>query len=239
MIWPDRGSSVWKICGVKIFLMEVGAEMDSAKNMLEEYDKIIETIKHRWLDGIFFEMPKLEAVMHMLSDDESRDLYCREILLVILDCFMKGDLSSKYAGLMDNATYSQHVQKARELPVFKTLAYPEGCTVLAECIAATWVLEQYRYQDKVAINEGDVCVDCGACLGDTSMWMLECGASQCHLFEIDQRNIGAINKNLSKFNDRTFVNQMALSDKLGKAYYKPLNGNIAAGRITTTPPRRK
>ena len=198
---------------------------------MHEYDMITATLKHRYLDGILFHKNKLDEVYNLLSDEASRKVYLSEILYCELNNYVKGDLSSSYAGLMTSSEWRKHIEEAKAHPAYKEIKAPDGCTILDYCIAATYIIEQYKYKDIVTIDEGDICLDIGACFGDTSVWFINQGASKSYAFEIDKCNIDCLKENALPYDDKILIKEYAISSKCSQLFFIPHKGNTGAGKI--------
>jgi len=211
--------------------------MQAIDRILSDYDRIMEIIKNRWLDGMFQNRHKINKVFDMLSDEDSRNTYVGEILYCELNNFLKGDLPSVFAGLMSNSDWNTAKAKARELEIFKNIKAPETSSVTDYCIATTYILKQYQYKNLVKIDTGDICLDIGSCFGDTSLWFVQEGAAKSYAFEIDKRNIECLKINFGNNDDKKlFIEEFAISDAISTLYYKPHPTNIGAGKIYLTPP---
>lgn len=191
-------------------------------------------ISNRYLEGVLPYRSKIDNTFRILSDEESKYLYGQELLLCILRNFLNGDKSSIFAGLMSQKEFTNFMEKAKHL--YPEMSCPEcvGATsVLNYCKATTFILEQYRYKDIVKIENGDVCLDIGACLGDTALYMNKHGASQVYSFEIDRNNIECMKKTFSKLAINTIkIIQNAISNNKSIFYYTPAPNNIGAGKIS-------
>ena len=85
---------------------------------------------------------------------------------------------------------------------------------------ATFIFEQYRYNNDICIRSGDVVLDCGACAGDTAVWALSYGASSVHSFEPDALNLAALNNNAARYgNGRIKIVSSAVGKETGTVQF--------------------
>ena len=59
------------------------------------------------------------------------------------------------------------------------------------------MLEQYRYQDHVCVEKGDIVIDGGGCWGDTALYFAEKGAGSVYVFEFIPSNVAILRQNLN------------------------------------------
>jgi FkbM family methyltransferase len=88
-------------------------------------------------------------------------------------------------------------------------------------LANTFVVEQYRYGDKVAAGPGDVVIDGGGCWGDTALYFaLKVGPQgKVYCFELDPANTTLLQKNVARNPDlapRIVTRTEALWDRSGQ-----------------------
>lgn len=212
--------------------------MKSFSEIMSYTDRRMKYLGNRWLEAVFPNEEAISQVIDMLSDDYSKDLYCREIAFCILRNFLKDDLAPALTGFMTHAKFGAFVEKARNLHIHDDLEHPESSDwPTIYCKTTTFVLEQYRYKNKVEIEAGDVCLDIGAGLGDTSIWMLENGAKSAYAFEIDKVNLECMQrtKNKSSVYENIHIVNKACANATGKLYYIQGDMNIA-GRVLDAKP---
>lgn len=180
----------------------------------------------------------IEKTLELFADEASKRLYCNEMTYCMLSGALSGDLPSRLAGLMGNAQWQALLQEVKKKNVCPELEAPENNWMAEYCKATTFLLEQYRYEDKVEIEPGDVCLDIGACLGDTSIWLMNNGAEESYAFEIDRANIGFMRRTLAKNPQwaKIRIVEKAVSNKPGSCFYEPFPNNIGAGHIKAENP---
>lgn len=206
----------------------------------EHLEKIWRTaadgIAERCLAEASAKKQEYEAVCSLLSDEDSRHLYASELASCLLGRILKESKTSEWTGLMSWAEWNGIMQNpsssSRIGALMKDFSYPSGgMQMMQYFLASTFIFEQYRYRNLVSVQRGDICIDCGACLGDTSMWMLQNGASEVHSFEIDKKCIGCLKKTLN--GRRARIVELAVSDeKDGTAFYTPDSRNIGGGTVS-------
>ena len=89
-------------------------------------------------------------------------------------------------------------------------------------VAECFVLEQYKYQEQdvcITVDENDVCLDVGAYIGDSSVWMAVKGkARRVYAFEFADVTYQLLEKNsvyASECRDSIIPLKMAVTDKDG------------------------
>lgn len=64
-------------------------------------------------------------------------------------------------------------------------------------LTTTFIAQQYRYNNEVKVEFGEIFIDCGACFGDTSMWAYQQGASAVYSFEPTPYSFNLLQKNIT------------------------------------------
>lgn len=211
--------------------------MNCLKDIINDYNESVSCITSKEMEFWLQNRSKIDAVFDMLSDAESRYVYGQEIQFCILSTFMPTDIAAAIAGNMKKELFIDYVNKAEDVKKFADIACPE--TFRAEdtkhqCCAATFFLEQYRYKNFVKINDGDICIDAGACLGDTAMYFADQGAKHVYSFEPDRDNIAFMQETVKKFKleDKITIINKALANADGETFYTPNPDNIGSGTIS-------
>lgn len=146
--------------------------MRTLQDVLSNYKETVAIISNKYLDGVLPHRAKIDNTFRILSDEESKYLYGQELLLCILRNFLNGDKASVFSGLMSHKEFTDLMEKAKSL--YPEISCPDNAAainIMNYCKATTFIIEQYRYKDIVKIEKGDVCLDIGACLGDTAIYM--------------------------------------------------------------------
>lgn len=210
--------------------------MKNVADVLQQYDKILEVISNRWTDGLLINRSNIDAVFRLFSDEESCYLYGQELIFCLLKNFLNSDKASTFAGLMSDQSFKNYINKVVKenvCPELECQNTPSSHNIMNYCKATTFILEQYRYKNHVEISKGDICLDIGACLGDTSIYMIQKEAKYVHAFEIDNSNLECMQRSINKLNmtDHITIIKKAISNSNGEIYYTPSMNNIGGGYI--------
>lgn len=213
--------------------------MNNFNEIVRRIDHIVKTLGSKWLKGAWEHEAEINRVMEILADDESRDNYGREIMWCFLNTFLKGQLAAQMAGMMSAEKWKKNVLKMMERNIHPEIEAPSSARgTLDYSKTATFILEQYRYKEEVSIDPGDVCLDLGACLGDTAIWMAEQGAGEVHAFEIDPVNREYMLKTFARSPDYAKIRVVpkAISSSNAMYYMIPNEYNAGAGQIQREKP---
>ena len=211
--------------------------MSCLNDVIANYDMAIKCLSSRHLENVIRFRSRIDAVFAMLSDEESKRAYGQDILYCMLTNFVTQELSAYIAGNMTWPEFREVVSRARSMHEFDMVEHqgtPASEEIKCQCLATTFLLEQYRYKDFVRIQPGDVCIDAGACLGDTSLYFCRNGAQKVYAFEIDRSNISCLRKTIAAYSldQKVEICEAALSDRAGKVFFTPDPGNNGAGKIS-------
>ncbi len=214
--------------------------MNSLNDVIFNYDMAVKCLSSRHLENVIRFRSKIDMVFAMLSDDESRYAYGQDIMYCMLSNFVVQELSAVIAGHMTWPEFRSAVTRARSMRDFDMVAHqgtPVAEEIKYQCLATTFLLEQYRYKDRVTIQPGDVCIDAGACLGDTALYFCRNGAQKVYSFEIDRGNISCLRQTASRYSleQKIEICEAALADKAGTMFFTPDPGNNGAGKVGTEP----
>lgn len=213
--------------------------MNSFKDIVKQTEHVVKTLGTRWLKDAWKNEKEISAVLEILSDAESREVYSREIMWCFLSTFLKGQLAATMAGMMTQAKWQASIIETLQSNIHPEIEAPASALgTLNFSKTATFTLGQYRYGDKVLPAKGDVCLDLGACLGDTSLWMLDQGAAAVHAFEIDPGNRESLAKTLAKKPEYARIQMVpkAVADTSGELYLVTNDYNPGASRISRQKP---
>lgn len=211
--------------------------MKNISEILFFYEKAIAVAGSRGQEFILRNCSSISLVLSLFSDDESRYLYAQEIVFCALCQSMRIDLLPYFAGLMTYDEFRIYEELMRKHKLFNLIESPEGESsdkIKAMDMTATFILEQYRYKDLVRVEEGDICLDCGAFIGDTALYFTESRPQKIYSFEIDRINLGYLRANMTNFgkNDVVEIVEQALGRRCGTMSYVPMKGNVSGGHIT-------
>lgn len=210
--------------------------MNCLNDVIQNYETAIKCLSSKALESSIINRAKIDAVFAMLSDEESKYTFGQEIQFCIMANFISMELATTISGNMSSAKLFEYVAKARKMPFFQNIVVPENISFQETkhlCCATTFLLEQYRYKNFVKVNPGDVCIDAGACFGDTALYFIQQGAQSVHSFEIDRSNIACLKQTYKNYNveDKTIICNEALSRSIGETWYTPDSKNAGAGKI--------
>lgn len=211
--------------------------MKNMHEILENYFETIDILAKQYAAPMLAQRKNIDKVLHLLSDDDSRELYGQELIFCTMKNFLNSDKASTYAGLMSDKDFKAAMRRAQDNKHFNEIICntdPSSSFIKNYCIAATFELEQYKYKNIVKVEKGDICLDVGACLGDTAIYMIDNGAEHVHSFEIDNTNISCMKKMLQKTNlkDKISIHENCISSSIEKWYYQPNASNAGGGIIT-------
>lgn len=176
---------------------------------------------------------KISDTLAVLSDYDSKVQFCRELIFCAISFSMPEFEASSKADLMPQNEWQNHLQNFSSSSLYgKIVVSPYNEIILPYCLTTTCLLEQYRYKEKVFIKNGDICLYLGACLGDTSLYFCENGASHIYAFEIDKNNIETMKSTLKLNNKEQAITivEKAVSSRDEILYYIP-GDHAGSGRI--------
>lgn len=211
--------------------------MKSVNDVIDTYYKTIQIISNKYLDELIINRNNIDKTFNLFSDDESKYLFAQELLLCIFSNFLNKDKPSIYSGLMSIKYFNLLCDSIIKNNIYPEIIYPnlpDAKKVITHFKASTFLLHQYTYKDIVCIENGDICFDIGACLGDTSIYMNKYGAKDIYAFEIDKENIKCLKQTLFNLSihDNVKIIQKAISNNECNMYYTPVEKNIGAGYIS-------
>ncbi len=214
--------------------------MNSLNDVIFNYDMAVKCLASRHMENVIRFRSQIDAVFRMLSDEESKYAYGQDILYCMLSNFVIQELSAVIAGNMTWPSFRETVRRARSVPEFGQVADPGTPAtedVKYQCLATTFLLEQYRYKDRVTVRPGDVCIDAGACLGDTALYFCRNGARKVYSFETDRGNISCLKQTAARFGleQKIEICEAALAAQAGTLHFTPDPSNNGAGKVSKEP----
>ncbi len=210
--------------------------MNCLNDIISNYDMAVRCLSSRHLENVIRFRSKIDMVFDMLSDEDSKYIFAQDVLYCMLSNFVIQELSALIAGNITWPEFRGYVNRAHSMREFDGMVH-QGTAISEDikyqCIATTFLLEQYRYKDLVRILPGDVCIDAGACLGDTSLYFCMNGAQKVYSFEIDRSNIECLKKTVGNYSmeQKIQICEAALADRSGSMFFTPDPGNYGAGKI--------
>ena len=211
--------------------------MYDISRILNIFDNSIQCATSRAKTFALYNQSEIISAINMLDDDDSKNIYVKEIMYCLLVHCIHPGLASNISGLDSlGPIYNNSMIRARKEEIYNYIFVQDDQYAKAtkdRCIGATFILEQYKYKNLVCIEKGDICIDAGACLGDTAIWFILQGASQVHSFEIDKSNLACFKNTVNHCNcsDKIFIHEYGLGSEKKQFYYLPDSQNIGGGRI--------
>ena len=211
--------------------------MNSIKDILNLCDTTVESFTGRLKEFILRNGRKINETIKLFSNEDSKYLYAQEILYCAFSQYLRADVASYFAGLMTESEFQKFIDAMKQHKIYKLFEAPEKENtdfIKSIDLTATFLIEQYTYRNLVGVEKDDICFDCGAFIGDTSIYFVERGAKKIYAFEIDHDNIKCLKTNIENFNleQKIEVVEKAVGNSTGFIHYTPVQGNIAAGRIS-------
>ena len=173
--------------------------LDFALNLI--YD-VVEKHKENVVQLYIENKDKINKVCSFFEDEDSREKYIRELAFMAIRKMFNEEVAIKYAG---NVTWeewrrvlklAQQAIEEKKVPAINFGTMREYWTY--HTIAATYIFEQYSHPPYVIVRDGDVVLDCGACIGDTSLWFLSKGAKKVYAFEPAPGNFNLLTDNFNR-----------------------------------------
>ncbi|WP_316369266.1 FkbM family methyltransferase [Candidatus Thiodiazotropha sp. CDECU1] len=148
-----------------------------------------------------------EPMYEMLGDTQSRKRYIEVLLYKILG-FTKVKLSlntpefweqrAEIARCKGDLTIEANFREScLHLYDLRSIGFDVSMFLFQNGIFVDFVLEQYRYQDHVCVEKGDIVIDGGGCWGDTALYFAEKGAGSVYVFEFIPSNVAILRQNLN------------------------------------------
>lgn len=140
----------------------------------------------------------IDQVCQLLQDDFSKQQYLQEIAFLAVR-----NLLPDFANEISPFSEQQAIEYAKQLPaLMQSPDFPNFQVHSAELgylktmVATTFLIEQYRYQDILKVESGEIFIDAGACFGDTALWAYQNGAAEVYSFEPSESNLEILKLNI-------------------------------------------
>jgi len=148
-----------------------------------------------------------EYLYELLDDEKSRASYIELLAYKILGFTkVKLSLNNREFWQMRNSTSLYETGMRLEMPNFqkgyltrydlRELGFDLDLYFISNGIVAAFMLEQYAYQDTIAVQTDDVVIDCGGCWGDTALYFAAKGAKEVYVFEFVESNLEIMKTNI-------------------------------------------
>lgn len=178
---------------------------------------------------------KIERCLSFLSDEQSKVAYESELSFLMLR-----KVNLDLAKQVSPFTKEDWKAVADKWPEFvKSDRCPKmACSekerqYLINMLVTTFLCEQYRYEDKVNVQKGEVFIDCGACFGDTALWAYKNGAKEVYSFEPSPFNFEVLKNNIAaNEHDVNKCLNMAVGDSHCKIPFAAAPGMAGASYAT-------
>ena len=200
------------------------------KSVSDVLESTLSEIRRYYTAPYFRHKKEIDDVSNLFSDEQSSELYKKEIVYCLLYEMFGDDRIDSFLGMMTPKQFEGYKKETLNCdflkdPDIKSL-FNEIDKVdknLSLWFATTnFYLEQYNYNGIVKVDKGDVCLDAGGCFGDSALYFTKKGASEVYTFEIDKDNISFLEeifRKLSLGNVR-LINK-AVSNVNSSLWYKP------------------
>lgn len=171
----------------------------------------------------FFEVIKVIDTLNF-GDEHSLDLFAQEMCFLLFRT-LNADFALNYVSPVTNSQiktiYDEFSKKTSELnlPIFGVV---EGNQALYP-IFTTFYMRQYAYDidHKFEIEPGEIVLNCGACMGDSTIWFYREGAAKVYDFEPMPNAFNALQHNLKNNNYPTDLSyRLAVGDKNQELIFK-------------------
>lgn len=179
---------------------------------------------------------KIEMCLSYLCDEQSKAFYESE-----LSHLMLRGINTELANQISPFTKEDWVtQVAAKWPDFlksdmcpKMVCAENEKGYLANMLMTTFVAQQYRYNDILKVEKGDIFIDCGACFGDTALWAYKNGAKEVYSFEPSPYNYEVLKANIKAngYDEAKCLN-MATGETKCKIPFAAAPGMAGASRAT-------
>ncbi len=145
----------------------------------------------------------IDAVYGFLCDIQSKYAYEKELTFQVLKNTLNLNDAIDNLSPMGSSVFLPFLEQAKSLHAQGRLPHilmPEDLSefFVNFIYATTFLIEQYKYDPHVQVNVGDVVLDCGGYLGETSIWAAMQGAKTCYCFEPSLQNQEYVLKNIEK-----------------------------------------
>ena len=212
--------------------------MRNLSDVLKNYHETVAAISYHYIDFLLSKRNLLDEVFSIFSDDYSKYLYGQELISVAFRRYMQSEVAAQFTGPLNYTEFRQQLQRARNL--FPEIVAPddeESKFYAAQTKCTAFIYDQYNYRNIVRAEKGDVCLDIGACIGDSALTFLQKGAQKVYSFDIDKICISCMQQTFQKLHleDRVTLVQAAVSSKQGSCWFTP--SILGGGRISFEDPK--
>lgn len=143
---------------------------------------------------------KIDKVESLLSDQSSRKVYRQEMAYLVGNAFIPnlGEVFNPMPAkkLEERMAIADKALAERELPKITCSVPSEGHCLRYE-IYNSFFNQGYCYGNLIKIEKDDVFLDCGAYVGDTTLWAYQQGAARVYSFEPSNEMFQDLKNNLT------------------------------------------
>lgn len=177
---------------------------------------------------------ELEQVFLLLGDQSSRKAYLQELAFLTVRNFYP-DLAYMFSPLSKKC-WSEQVEICKKLVQEKHIPYlkthdEDDDDFLYKILTENFVLQSYRYKDLVKVEPGEVFIDCGAFIGDTTIWAYKNQAAKVYSFEPCPTSWPILKSNLANNGLPVEFYPFATSKTNGKLYFMYTDSGPASAKI--------
>lgn len=204
---------------------------------IERFRQIMDLVEMKTIEPIITNSELCQKVESWLCDEASRQAYRRELVFKPLYQITQNEtLAVQLAGNMTAEQWRRALEAAQtglangSIPDLETKKCDGYCRLYT--FAATYIIEQYKYNNLVAVRPGDTVIDCGGCFGDTAIWFAQQGAGKIYTFEPMPDNLAYLRRNLHamQLEERIIPIPLALGKEPGEIMFHKNENNPGASR---------
>lgn len=208
--------------------------MKNLSDLFSSLNTILNHLQYKYIGSILQNQNDINKILDLLSDDDSKDLYCRELIFCILSNFLIPSLCPELTGMPTYQHWNKCIARMESNSSLLDLyADFSDKASLIRSLTSTFVLKPYDYNSIVNVRNGDVCLDLGSYIGDTAIYMVQCGAKEVYSFETDPNNISVLENviNTSPLYSNIKPIHAGVSSSYGTLFFVPCKENPAAGKL--------
>lgn len=184
---------------------------------------------------MFEKLPVMAAFQDNFGDQASLDLFVQELSYLLLRQ-IDGDFANNHLSPFPKKDVMDLFLKQKEQfkPDIPMLNFPD-LTQAQYQLATTFVFRQYAYDvpdrehGKFEVAPGEIVFNCGACMGDSTIWFYQEGAEKVYSFEPMPVAFNFLQQNLVKMGHPTeYSVNAAVGNKNQHVYFKEDRSHIGA-----------
>lgn len=132
---------------------------------------------------------EIDKVISLLADEASKVAYAKEIAFKIMHTIIDAKRINYFNNVFNFGEFNKILNEFAQDEEFINKYGVNFDNTRRYGLACTTKLKQYQYHDIVAVEQGDIFFDIGACFGEASIWALDQGASQVYSFDAATTNL--------------------------------------------------